>query len=668
MPTPWIISSRCRRGRLIGFMPEISTPARSGSSLKPMDVRIWFAIWLSRQLSWLKGVNEQNRIIVKASATEQGDGFLADLLNDCYDKVRQIENIEMVEDDAFENNAITGRGFCAVDIEPDPARPGEIKIPCVSILPSEIRMDPAGRKDDLSDHRFIFWHKWITLEDFAIRYPDAVDAMSDIMAGESIGDMDTGDIIGDDFDDLEDMTSGTPDNDEYSRVFDTGYYDKSASHIKVVHMEYWDVYDRYYGINPQSGELEEFEQAQLTPLQKVIPGFQYQKVPDKKVKWFQFTGHKILYDGDSPIPYDGFSIVSEVAYKDKSNSNITHFGIVKDMIDPQREANKRWSQTLNLFLAQSQGGHFIEQGAILDADHWRDTVAAPGEDTIVKDGALSGGMIKQKPMPELPVGAMQMHDLGKDLVKQVSGVNPDLLGDMSNRGEPGVVIRIRQQQGLTILAKLFKNHHRMQESLAKRVFAIIMKYMPPQQIQRILGEGKNYIFRGDLVADIKNQVVAPIRNLRDLKYNVDTDESPANMTKNMAQLATFMEMMGKGFPVDPDMVVSRMDLPESDKKQWKEYLQKSQEAATQQAQMKMQMDAQKIQGELQMKAQGLQLQAQDSAAQVNVDMQTIAQREESDVRKFGIEVSKLDMEKKKLVMDIVRSMSGGDQPKQAAVN
>jgi hypothetical protein len=49
-------------------------------------------------------------------------------------------------------------------------------------------------------------------------------------------------------------------------------------------------------------------------------------------------------------------------------------------------------------------------------------------------------------------------------------------------------------------------------------------------------------------------------------------------------------------------------------------------------------------------------------------MQTIAQREESDVRKFGIEVSKLDMEKKKLVMDIVRSMSGGDQPKQAAVN
>jgi hypothetical protein len=208
----------------------------------------------------------------------------------------------------------------------------------------------------------------------------------------------------------------------------------------------------------------------------------------------------------------------------------------------------------------------------------------------------------------------------------------------------------------------------MQESLAKRVFAIIMKYMPPQQIQRILGEGKNYIFRGDLVADIKNQVVAPLRNLRDLKYNVDTDESPANMTKNMAQLATFMEMMGKGFPVDPDMVVSRMDLPESDKKQWKEYLQKSQEAATQQAQMKMQMDAQKIQGELQMKAQGLQLQAQDSAAQVNVDMQTIAQREESDVRKFGIEVSKLDMEKKKLVMDIVRSMSGGDQPKQAAVN
>lgn len=73
----------------------------------------------------VKGVNEQNRIVVKASATESGDGSLADLLNDVLDKIRQIENVEMVEDDAFENNAITGRGFCAVDIEL--TRPGQEK-------------------------------------------------------------------------------------------------------------------------------------------------------------------------------------------------------------------------------------------------------------------------------------------------------------------------------------------------------------------------------------------------------------------------------------------------------------------------------------------------------------------------------------------------------------
>jgi len=603
----------------------------------------------------IKGVNEQNRVEVKANATEKTDGFLADILNNCYNKIKEIEDLEMQEDDALENCIITGRGFCAVDVAPDPKRPGEIKIPIVSIPPSEIRLDPSGKKNDLSDHRMIFWHKWVTLEDFAIQYPDAIEDIEAIMAGESIGDLMEADT--DILNEFGDLPVDTPTEDEYSTIMNTGYYDKARGHVRVVHEEYWETYDRYYGFNPTTKKLEEFEKDKLKTLKQLFPNFQYQIVKDKKIKWFQFTGHKILYDGDSPIPYDGFSIVAEFAYKDKSRSNITHFGVVKDMIDPQREANKRWSQTLNLYLKQTQGGHFVEESAILDEKQWKDSINAPGEDTLVTNGALSEGKIREKTIPQFPTGALRLHEMAQDLIKKVSGVNPDLLGISGQRAEPGVVIRLRQQQGLTVLAKLFKNHHHMQEQLGKRIFAIIMKYMPNSQIQRILGTGDNYIFRGELIVDVQNKIVAPFRNLRDLKYNIDTNESSANTTKTMGQLAIFIEMMSKGFPVDPRAVVSRLDLPEKDKLQWIQYISQMQQGQQQQAQAELQLKAQTQQAKAMGAKERLQLNAQQAASELSMEQKELEQKELEDRRNFFLELSKLDMQSQQLVMGLITKLA-----------
>ena len=624
----------------------------------------------------IKGVNEQNKIEIKAQATETNDGFLSDILNDCYEKVYEIEDVGMQVDDSLENYAISGRGFLAVDIEPDPKRPGEIKIPVTSVLPGEIRIDPASRKEDLSDARHIFWHKWIALEDFAMRYPDAMEDIDTILEGDGLGDLFS--IDPDSIDDFDSLPTDTPEGEEYSTVMDTGgYYDKSNGHIRIVHEEYWCNYDRYYGVNPSTGQLEEFDAANLEVLLAAVPGFQYEAIKDKKVKWFQFTGHKVLYDGDSPIPFDGFSIVSEFLYKDKSTGAVTHFGVVKDMIDPQREANKRWSQTLNLFLGQHQGCSFVEEGAILDEKHWEDTVRQPGADTVVANGAIAGNKIMPKPIPQLPTGSLQMHELAKDLMKKVTGIDNDLLGVGQNSGEPGVVIRLRQQQGLTMLAKLYKNHNRMQEQLAKRIYAIIMKYMPDTQIQRILGSSERYKFEhdayyGDVVVDLKNNISAPIRNLRDLKYNIDVEENPANMTKTMAQLAIFMDMMSKGFTVDPKVVINRLDLPESDKSEWIKYVEQTQEAQSQQAQAQQQQ-AQAVlqlqQQQTQTMAQREQIKSQNEQAKIQMDAAKIAgdhelkrmelaQEELDDRYDFTADMARLGVQERQIILDLIQRLAG----------
>ena len=617
----------------------------------------------------IKGVNEQNKIEVKAQATEPDDGFLSDIINDCYAKVAEIEDIEMQVDDAFENFVITGRGYVALDVAPDPKRPGEIKIPVTAVMPSEVRIDPACKKEDLSDARHVFWYKWVTMEDFAIQYPEAMADIDEILCGESAGDL--MDLSAAGMEDFDGLPVDTPDDEEYSTVMDTGYYDKNAGHIRVVHMEYWDVYDRYYGVNPQTNEIEEFSGKDLKKLKEAIPGFVYETIKDKKVRWFQFTGHKVLYDGDSPIPYDGFSIVAEFCYKDKSAGSISHFGVVRDMIDPQREANKRWSQTLNLYLMQHQGGSFVEEGAILDDKHWRDTIRNPGSDTIVANGAISGQKIMPKPIPQLPTGSFQMHELAKDLMKKVTGVDNDLLGVAHNQGEPGVVIRLRQQQGLTMMAKLFKNHNRMQEQLAKRIYAIIMEYMPDSQIQRILGSSERYKFRGELVVDMENNIIAPIRNLRDLKYNIDVEENPANMTKTMAQLAVFIDMMSKGFPVDPKVVIGRLDLPESDKAAWIKFVEASQQSQAQAAQAQTELQQQYLQTYQQSeasKAAGVQAKQQTDAAKLQLEaakisgdqglrLKELQQEEQDDRYDFTADMMRLGLQERQLVLDLINRLA-----------
>ncbi len=601
----------------------------------------------------IMGVNEENRTEVKGEPTEPSDGFLVEVLNDIDDKVRQLGELESEEDDAFENSTVSGRGFCAVDVYPDPKRIGEIKAVETSIPVYEVRLDPAGRKNDLSDHRHIFWEKWLSYEDFAIKFPEHVKDLADIAAGHGGLYPDQSEETGD----IWDLLDSDNEDSDYDLPLDVQYIDRKKGRVRVIHMEYWSVYDRYYGLNPQSGQMEEFDPKHLPVLKKLYPNFHYQKVEDQKVKWFQFTERKILYDGDSPIPYEGFSIVPCFAYRDKSGASITHFGVVRGMKDPQREVNKRWSQTLNLLMKQSQGGYFAEVDAAVDPEQWNDTIDAPGETTMVQNGAISQKKFMQKEIPQFPAASMQMQEFAQDIMKKISGINPDLLGMDRGRQEPGVVVRMRQKQGLVLLANLFKNYKRMKKQLAQRRFAIYMAYMPDSQIKRILGQGDRYVFRGDLVADTKNMLVAPIRKLRDLKYDLDVQESPANMTKTMAQLAIYLDMMKGGFPVDPETVIERLDLPASDKERWKEYVKQQEQQKSQMEGLALQTKQQDAAGKVQVAQGKLQLDAQKTMADNAMKMKELEQKELEDRRNFFVDLAKLDSVTAGLIIDLVDKLS-----------
>ena len=53
------------------------------------------------------------------------------------------------------------------------------------------------------------------------------------------------------------------------------------------------------------------------------------------------------------------------------------------------------------------------------------------------------------------------------------------------------------------------------------------------------------------------------------------------MTKRTLELTSFLEMQKTGFPVEPSVIINRLDLPASEKKRWLEYINSQQQAQQQ---------------------------------------------------------------------------------------
>jgi hypothetical protein len=322
----------------------------------------------------IMGMNEDNKIIFTCSPAEPTDAFLAEVLNDITAWVNERYLFGEEEDAALESAVISGRGFTGIDFLPDPERFGEINMEEINIPVNEVHFDPASRRPNLTDAGYITWDRWVAKHDFQMRWPDvpktAVDKLVEDSGGISYeGNLAAGDNVAHAFDQPRDIEHDQ-DND-YDTALDFDWYDRSKNMIRVVHMEYWEMYKRFFAFNPEDKGFVEIDH---NPTKKEKEAFfeefgeamTVESISDKRVKWFIFAGDRILFDGNSPLPYKGFSICPVFAYRDVSQRTPNHFGIVRLMKDPQKEVNKRWSQTLNMLNQQVQTGLFAETDAFVD--------------------------------------------------------------------------------------------------------------------------------------------------------------------------------------------------------------------------------------------------------------------------------------------------------------
>lgn len=584
----------------------------------------------------IMGMNEDNKIVYRCSPVDPTDGFLCEVLNDLTYWIQENNRFGDEEDDALESGATCGRGYVAIDFAPDPKRFGDILMKEINLPVHEVHFDPSARKKDLSDAAYIFWDRWFKEADFRVKYPKVANSKVQDFIKQTQGTVDPWGVQQpmDDNTVMYDLPIDyTSDTSDYNRRMDEEYFDKNSRMIRVVHMEYWQPYKRHYVFLPKEKVWEEVTNKDMKEVKAAFfetypdTEFVVETMMDKRVYWLEFIGTDILFDDESPMPYNGFSICPLFVYSDASKRTANHYGIVRLMKDPQREVNKRWSQALNMLNQQVQPGVYAETDAFVDMKQAEQSLKDPGSITWINSGALN--KIKERTVPRFPDAPMQMEQFSQEIMKKITGINPDLLGQDRGRQEPGVVIRLRQQQGIMLLKPLFKSLNNMKKDLFQRQLSIIMEYMPDSQILRILGSGDRYVIDPNtgVITDKLTGTQANIRDVRNLEYNVASEESSGNMTKRMLELSALMEMQKGGFPVDPVQIIEKMNIPESDRQRWLKYIE-------QQQQSQSQMQQEQVQYTMQTQERQFSIEEKKIMLEFLTDIAKIKQMAEKDEKKM----------------------------------
>ncbi|KQP50827.1 portal protein [Methylobacterium sp. Leaf108] len=481
-------------------------------------------ITFNRMLPVIKAVagSEVNsRQDIQYLPREIGDAAKNELLTEAGRYLADEAQAEDEESDAFVDCAITGMGWVEMRLDYETNPDGAYVEDRVD--PLEMIWDSSARKRNLADGRRLFRAKTMDRVEAEGLFPDAEPTELDAAWAENRDD-DAHDKI-------------APGESRADRGLDR---DAGSGKVTIVECQWWERKRVVMVIDPTTREPTEMDEAKAATLlsRAATVGITMQTYRvTKRVYRRAFIGATVLEVGPAPAG-DQFSYACLTG--DRDHNKGTWFGIIRAMKDPQRYANKWLSQTLDMLNRQAKGGMMMEKGAVPDQAAFERSYAKPGGISWVNDGALMGGRMKEKPLPQLPAGHYQLMEFAIMSIRDSSGVNLELLGQKQQE-QAGVLEYQRKQAAMTILATLFDALRRARKHIGRVRLYFIQTYLSDGRLVRIAGDGAK-------------RVVPLLRDSTMGEYDVIIDDAPASPNQKEVIWSTFTSV----FPVIKDMITPQV--------------------------------------------------------------------------------------------------------------
>lgn len=401
--------------------------------------------------------------------------------------VRDECNAEDEESEAFRDDVICGEGWTEMRMDYDEDPQG--KIIKERIDPLEMGVNKGACRANYVDARMIY----------RIREMDPADVRALLDLPDELSDaaMDASPW-------LEKGTTpedgGQGNKKDYPDVTRDGVTSRPGvvKTVQVIQCQYW----KREPINmvatsgdqePQEMTDEEFQvfsaraqatqsAAQLNPEVEAIT-FDHARVTKKRY-YECFIGVRIL--DQKPMEMNEFQFKAMTGQRDRKLK--CFYGMVRGMLDPQRWSNKFLSQTMHHINVNAKGGLLAETDAFLNVKKAEKDWADPTKIVWVKPGTLQKQKIKERTSIALPPGLDQLMMFAISSIRDVTGINLELLGQ-ADREQAASLEQQRRQSAMTILATMFDSLRKYRK-LDGRLMLHFMKLLPDNTIVRIVEQGQ----------------------------------------------------------------------------------------------------------------------------------------------------------------------------------
>ena len=471
-------------------------------------------------INLLSGIQRQGRQDITVIARKGGLKKLAAVFTETMRHCLDVTDADYEIADCFLDGVIGNKGWLGLGInyDNDPFH-GDIELSKVS--PFDMREDPDAKEYDLNrSGKFVIRDYWMDKKSIILNYPLK---QADIEAGGLDIDPQSGDIVGD---------------------ADKGIYRWRLREC------WWKEYEkRLILVNAVTGEVRPISEANAVVAASIASKSHVWHLKEWVVPVLNKTvtaGNMVLediadpYNGVTNFPYYRFCPFWVDGYV---------MGVSQNLIGPQQEVNKRRSQALHNLNQTANSGFKVKK--ILN-NYDKILAEHGGKPGAVLDESKAGGKIERIVPAPLSEGHITASSISADDMKEISGANPDLMGQaIQGENESGIAIQLRQAQGMKVVEVMFDNFARTQKLITLGLVDMV-RHTDVYSDEEIL----------NIVSDKNMDVDLNLLRSRKVgKYGIKIESSTSSPTARYANFTSIMDI-AKMFPdrIPPEAVIENSNI------------------------------------------------------------------------------------------------------------
>lgn len=523
---------------------------------------------------------------------------IADVLSMVVKSSSNTNLLQYTDSEVFYDGIITGRGWWDYRLGFAENDFGEVKI--TTSDPFSIYVDPDADTYDLNaTANYLTESRWTSLDEIEFNYGKPVAEQlrskayfgnNDTFAGYPYG-------IGEEISPIRKFAMianeyGMSVNDLYY----TEFVDTYQKRIRLIDTQYYITEWMRHFIDLETGDHtpipESWSDDKIQKCLLYAQNLKQRVVVDwrkaKRMRWTVVCGDIMVFDGWSP--YKTFTKIPFFPY---FRRGVTQ-GLVQDMIDPQRELNKRRISTTEILTRNANSGWMYHQDALdpREKANLKKQGSRPGINVQWKG---SNAQMKPERIEPggYPIGHDKIEEKSRNDLLEISGINESALGEL-DKVQSGRAIEARQRQSVIALQPYLDNFSRSKMMQGDKFLELIQGHYTEQRIIRTIGEDGqmamveiNKIMQPQPGQMPTNGVQEILNDITVGKYETQVNETPMSATFENAQFEEALDVLQKLGPVgemllqtEPELLVQMSSLPQKEK--WINALQQAVQAIQQQ--------------------------------------------------------------------------------------